>query len=173
MIRSSSYTKEGILKQPDRATESDHDDDDNDVYNDVDVDEMDFRRDEYRRSMQSSSSLSHLVDSLIVHVPPEMDANDKTTMTSLSDVDYDEDDILGSDVLKRRRLFDDDDDAAAYDDDDDRRSSDANEETFCDGDNGFDDDDDDDEEEGGGEEVEGQLSEYWDQVNDKHLLDLK
>ena len=104
---------------------------------------------------------------------PEMDANDKTTMTSLSDVDYDEDDILGSDVLKRRRLFDDDDDAAAYDDDDDRRSSDANEETFCDGDNGFDDDDDDDEEEGGGEEVEGQLSEYWDQVNDKHLLDLK
>ena len=83
MIRSSSYTKEGILKQPDRATESDHDDD-NDVYNDVDVDEMDCRRDEYRRSMQSSSSLSHLVDSLIVHVPPEMDANDKTTMTSLS-----------------------------------------------------------------------------------------
>ena len=62
MVRSTSYVKGGGTKRETshRAAESDHED----PYEDDRIEGMDCRVDDYRRSMHSSSSLSHLVSNL-------------------------------------------------------------------------------------------------------------
>jgi len=60
MVRSTSYVKGGTKRETIRAAESDHED----PYEDDRIEGMDCRVDDYRRSMHSSSSLSHLVSNL-------------------------------------------------------------------------------------------------------------
>jgi hypothetical protein len=60
MVRSTSYVKGGTKRETIRAAESDHED----PYEDDKIEGMDCRVDDYRRSMHSSSSLSHLVSNL-------------------------------------------------------------------------------------------------------------
>ena len=129
-------------------SENDHHD-----YNDT-IEGMDCRRDVYRRSLQSSSSLSHLLDSLIVH-PDENEGSEK--MLSLSDVENDNEDVL----RHRRRLFPGED-----------CSSNDGSQLSVDEHDGVDNDDDEEEEEDGEEVADGQLSEFWDQVSRKNI-DLK
>lgn len=123
--------------QQSQASESENDHHD---YDDT-VEGMDCRRDVYRRSMQSSSSMSHLLDSLIVQ--PENEGNEEM----LSEIDVDVVDAM----RHRRQLFTAED----------RSSNDGSQFSVDEH------DDEEDEEEEEGEEVDGQLSEFWDQVS-KH-----
>ena len=151
MVSSASKVKAVAMacSQPSSESENDHHD-----CNDA-IEGMDCRRDIYRRSMQSSSSLSHLQDSLIAN-PAENESGEK--MLSLSDVDHDND---SEEALRhRRRLFAGEDqsntDCSQY-------SADENDVVY---------DDDDDDEEGEEEGVDGQLSEYWDQVRCRKCLNI-
>jgi hypothetical protein len=103
------------------------------------VEGMDCRRDVYRLSLQSSSSTSHLLDSLLAQ--PE---NENENEQMLSEVDVDVVDA----IRHRRQLFAGED----------RSSNDGSQFSV-------DEHDDEEDEEDEREEVDGQLSEFWDQVS--------
>ena len=140
MVRSASYTKYGVVSKTTRPTASDHED----LFDD---EGMDCERDEQRLS---NSSLSALVDSLIVH---HEDVDHQKVSISTDD----DDDVTcdASKITSRRHVHHDEDRSSCYSDEDFHFSDEDGHEHEV--------EDEDDEAE------DGEMSEYWDQVRNNFL----